>query len=128
MLVLPLLLLLQLCRATTLYVNEKNWTTVIAPYVQWQDSEPCNDSMRVLLHTSWPELDSGARDEVFFCLVKQFYLSESRTASYSYHSPKCHSLFTAYNYTAWQSIDAVTQRLISDCIWMRVFIDALHHV
>jgi len=114
-------------KLVTLHVTEANWLQKLAPYLNWSADEPCNLSMAALMKEDWTALDDKQHDEVMFCIIKNQWVA-LLPADFVTMDTTCDALMDTYNHTAWDTIDALTRRVLSDCVNERLAMAAMHRV
>jgi len=111
----------------TLHVTEANWLQKLAPYLNWPADEPCTLSMVALMKEEWTALADKQHDEVMFCLIKNQWVA-LLPVDFVTMDTTCDALMDTYNHTAWDAIDALTRRILSDCVTARLLMATMHRV
>lgn len=111
-----------------LNVNLDNWIAATVKMVQWDESNPCNQTMARYAGYSWNNLTEWEQNDVLYCLMKPYWGTRDDNQTVlpmPFTNSTCDVMMMEYNNTAWTSIDVLSRRAIIDCMHSRLFTDAV---
>ena len=110
----------------TLHVNLDNWIAATVQLVQWDAANPCNQSMSTYAGYAWNNLTEWEQNDVLYCLMKPYWNIRTDNQTVLANST-CDVMIMEYNQTSWHQVDVLSRRTIIDCMYSRIYVDAVRN-
>jgi hypothetical protein len=109
-----------------LHVNLDNWLAAVVGLYQWPTDNPCNQTMQRYAGGSWDNMTEWEQNDALYCMMKPYWLMRDDDQTPLANST-CDVMMIEYNRTDWNTIDVLSRRTIIDCMYSRLYVDAVRN-